>query len=47
MSVVGPVYQYTLGKFIGKVTVKQHFPPEAKQRMQLWLTTLISAYEII
>ena len=36
----------TLGEVIGKVYVKQHFPPEAKQRMQVMVDNLISAYEV-
>nr|WP_297347240.1 M13-type metalloendopeptidase [uncultured Glaciecola sp.] len=36
----------TLGEVIGKVYVKQHFPPEAKQRMQVMVDNLISAYEL-
>jgi putative endopeptidase len=36
----------TLGEVIGKVYVKQHFPPEAKQRMQVMVDNLISAYQV-
>lgn len=36
----------TLGEVIGKVYVKQHFPPEAKQRMQVMVDNLLSAYEV-
>jgi putative endopeptidase len=36
----------TLGEVIGKVYVKKHFPPEAKQRMQVMVDNLIKAYEV-
>jgi putative endopeptidase len=36
----------TLGEVIGKVYVKRHFSPEAKQRMQVMVDNLISAYEV-
>lgn len=35
----------TLGELVGKVYVKEHFPPEAKERMQVLVTNLIRAYE--
>jgi putative endopeptidase len=40
------VLNSTLGEVIGKVYVKQHFPPEAKQRMQVMVDNLLQAYEI-
>jgi putative endopeptidase len=35
----------TLGEIIGKVYVKRHFPPEAKERMLTLVGNLINAYE--
>ena len=35
----------TLGELVGKVYVKKHFPPEAKERMQTLVTNLIRAYD--
>ncbi len=35
----------TLGEVIGKVYVKNHFPPEAKERMLELVGNLVSAYE--
>ncbi len=35
----------TLGEVIGKVYVKQHFPPEAKERMLELVGNLVNAYE--
>jgi putative endopeptidase len=35
----------TLGEVVGKVYVKRHFPPEAKERMLILVGNLISAYE--
>ena len=35
----------TLGEVVGKVYVKQHFPPEAKERMLELVGNLIKAYE--
>jgi putative endopeptidase len=40
------VLNSTLGEVIGKVYVKQHFPPEAKQRMQVMVDNLLKAYEV-
>jgi putative endopeptidase len=34
-----------LGEVVGKVYVKRHFPPEAKERMLRLVSNLISAYE--
>ena len=34
-----------LGEVVGKVYVKQHFPPEAKERMLTLVENLVSAYE--
>jgi putative endopeptidase len=34
-----------LGEVVGKVYVKQHFPPEAKERMLTLVRNLVSAYE--
>lgn len=34
-----------VGEIIGKVYVKQHFPPEAKQRMEVLVQNLLLAYE--
>ncbi len=36
----------TVGEIIGKVYVKQHFPPEAKERMLEMVNNLLKAYEI-
>ncbi|WP_082161793.1 M13 family metallopeptidase [Rufibacter radiotolerans] len=33
-----------LGEIVGKVYVKQHFPPQAKERMQVLVDNLIKAY---
>lgn len=35
----------TLGEVVGKVYVKKHFPPEAKERMETLVGNLIFAYE--
>jgi putative endopeptidase len=35
----------TLGEVVGKVYVKKHFPPEAKERMETLVANLIFAYE--
>ena len=35
----------TLGEVVGKVYVKKHFPPEAKERMLELVGNLVSAYE--
>lgn len=35
----------SLGEIVGKVYVKRHFPPEAKQRMLTLVGNLINAYE--
>lgn len=35
----------TVGEIIGKVYVDQHFPPEAKQRMEVMVDNLIAAYK--
>ena len=35
----------TLGEVVGKVYVKKHFPPEAKERMDALVTNLQKAYE--
>lgn len=40
------VLNSTLGEVIGKVYVKQHFPPEAKERMKVMVDNLIKAYEV-
>ncbi|GAB2527715.1 M13 family metallopeptidase [Rufibacter soli] len=34
-----------LGEMVGKVYVKKHFPPQAKERMQILVGNLIKAYE--
>ncbi len=36
----------TLGEVIGKVYVKRHFPPQAKQKMVVLVENLIKAYEV-
>jgi putative endopeptidase len=36
----------TVGEIIGKVYVKKHFPPEAKERMLQMVNNLLKAYEI-
>lgn len=36
----------TLGEVVGKVYVKKHFPPEAKERMDTLVTNLLKAYEV-
>ena len=35
----------TLGEVVGKVYVKRHFPPEAKERMLILVDNLINAFE--
>ena len=35
----------TLGEVVGKVYVKEHFPPEAKERMLTLVGNLVNAYE--
>lgn len=35
----------TLGEVVGKVYVKKHFPPEAKERMETLVENLLKAYE--
>lgn len=35
-----------LGEVIGKVYVKEHFPPEAKERMTVLVQNLLKAYEV-
>lgn len=35
----------TLGEVVGKVYVKRHFPPEAKERMLTLVANLVNAYE--
>lgn len=42
---VGIVNAY-LGEVIGKVYVKEHFPPEAKERMLEMVDNLLKAYEV-
>ncbi len=39
------VSQY-LGEVVGKVYVKQFFPPEAKERMEILVGNLLNAYEV-
>lgn len=36
----------TLGEVVGKVYVKRHFPPEAKERMETLVENLLKAYEV-
>lgn len=36
----------TMGEVVGKVYVKKHFPPEAKERMETLVSNLIKAYEV-
>ena len=36
----------TLGEVVGKVYVKKHFKPEAKERMEKLVTNLLKAYEV-
>ena len=36
----------TLGEVVGKVYVKRHFPPEAKERMETLVDNLLKAYEV-
>lgn len=36
----------TLGEVVGKVYVKRHFPPEAKERMETMVENLLKAYEV-
>ncbi len=35
----------TLGEVVGKVYVKRHFPPEAKERMEKLVSNLLDAYD--
>ncbi len=35
----------TLGELVGKVYVKEHFPPQAKERMEVLVANLTRAYE--
>ncbi|MGP1994300.1 M13 family metallopeptidase [Zobellia laminariae] len=35
----------TLGEVVGKIYVKKHFPPEAKERMRTLVSNLLKAYE--
>lgn len=35
----------TLGELVGKVYVQEHFPPEAKERMEVLVGNLLKAYE--
>lgn len=35
-----------LGEVVGKVYVKKHFPPEAKERMEILVDNLLKAYEV-
>jgi putative endopeptidase len=35
----------TMGEMVGKVYVKKHFPPEAKERMEILVDNLLKAYE--
>ncbi len=39
------IVNQTLGEVVGKVYVKEHFPPEAKERMLTLVGNLINAYE--
>lgn len=36
----------TLGEVVGKVYVKRHFPPEAKEHMETLVENLLKAYEV-
>jgi putative endopeptidase len=36
----------TMGEVVGKVYVKKHFPPEAKERMGTLVNNLLKAYEV-
>lgn len=36
----------TLGEVVGKVYVKRHFPPEAKEHMETLVDNLLKAYEV-
>lgn len=36
----------TLGEVVGKVYVKKHFPPEAKEHMETLVDNLLKAYEV-
>ncbi|MBT8263893.1 MAG: M13 family peptidase [Muriicola sp.] len=36
----------TMGEVVGKVYVKKHFPPEAKERMGTLVSNLLKAYEV-
>ncbi|MDE3741622.1 M13 family metallopeptidase [Maribacter polysaccharolyticus] len=40
------VVNRTLGEVVGKVYVKKHFPPEAKERMEVLVDNLLKAYEV-
>lgn len=40
------VVSATLGEVVGKVYVKKHFPPEAKERMEVLVANLLKAYEV-
>ncbi|WKX75540.1 M13 family metallopeptidase [Zobellia laminariae] len=35
----------TLGEVVGKIYVKKHFPPEAKEKMETLVSNLLKAYE--
>ncbi|WP_276168322.1 M13 family metallopeptidase [Zobellia alginiliquefaciens] len=35
----------TLGEVVGKIYVKKHFPPEAKEKMEILVSNLLKAYE--
>ncbi|CAM4315525.1 M13 family metallopeptidase [Zobellia nedashkovskayae] len=35
----------TLGEVVGKIYVKKHFPPEAKEKMETLVSNLLEAYE--
>ena len=39
------VVDATLGEVVGKVYVKKHFPPEAKERMETLVANLLKAYK--
>ena len=39
------VVNQTLGEVVGKVYVKRHFPPEAKERMEKLVDNLLDAYD--
>lgn len=40
------VVNANLGEVVGKVYVKKHFPPEAKERMKVLVDNLLKAYEV-